>query len=254
MINPIREKYKCAKFLDAVAGWITVAASFLELVAFVLSKVNHTAFSCVIPVLYYFSGGAIIFVALFSAICARIHLESESERRKMAIDNAYEKSFACNRSIEYYNNDEAKKGLQRLAGNMFESCFFTNAIAHRMLTWARIKVGLFTLPFLFTTFLHELNLFMLMCNLGIVALILSEWARLEVLEHRTNNILQRFRTHYSTANKKDKISNDSILQMMVLDYEAALSWSHILLSENIYERDNASLFKKWEEIKSIYNI
>lgn len=247
MINPIREKYQRAKSLNAWAGWITIASSILELLAFILSKADYT-------VLYNISGGAIIFVALFSAICDRAHLESESERRKMMIDNAYEKSFACNSSVEYYSNDDATKGLQRLANNTFESCFFTNAIANRMLKRIRIKTVLLLLPFLASIFIRELNFFILMCNLGIVAMILSEWLRLEVLEHRTKNILQSFRAHYSTRSKKDKTSNDSILQMLILDYEAALSWSHILLSEKIYERENASLSKKWAEMKAMYNI
>lgn len=254
MINPIREKYQCAKSLNAWAGRITIASSILELLAFILSKLDYSSFSCAITGLDCMCGTTIIFIALLSASCTIVHLGSESERRKMAIDNAYEKSFACGKSVKYYNNDDTKKGLQRLAYNTFESCFFTNAIANIMLKRTRIKAWLLILPFLAAIFMRELNFFMQMCSLGIVTMILSEWLRLEILGYRTRNILQNFRTHYSTKSKKDKTSNNSILQMMVLDYETALSWSHILLSENIYERDNASLSKKWEEIKSIYNI
>ena len=41
---------------------------------------------------------------------------------------------------------------------------------------------------------------------------------------------------------------------MILDYEAAISWAHVLLSENVYEKERDDLGKQWDKMKLQYHI
>ena len=252
MKNPLQDKYAKAKVGDAAILYITVVASIIALASAVLSSFSFEWVASVNNIADILSCFILIIMALITVYCERIQIHAEDERRKVNIDNSFNKGFAEQPSDEYYTNDHEKAGISRLSLNHFESCFFTHNIASEMVVSARIWTILAIIVIMASMILKDSKLFACICNLGIISLALSEWIRLEVLCLRTKEILARYRCHYSTKIKCDRLSQDSELILLALDYEAALSWSHILLNEKIYERENAKLSREWNEIKTRY--
>lgn len=42
--------------------------------------------------------------------------------------------------------------------------------------------------------------------------------------------------------------------LMILYYEAAVTWAHVLLSEKVYEKERDNLDKQWDEMQLQYQI
>ncbi len=172
----------------------------------------------------------------------------------MAIDNAYDKRFCEEKSLEYYTNDSVKIGIERLTVNYFESCLYTNYIAKKMVKPLSIKSILLITPFFLAIFLRDNQFLVLLANLAIVPVIISEWVRTVALVKKTTSLLEQFRLLYDSKQHLDSNSKNSAMLLLILDYEASISWSHILLCEKIYERERGYIGKRWEEIKHSYNI
>lgn len=254
MINPVRDIFSTAKKLNSWRVMITAISSLVILVAFILSKLGFEHIEQIQFIVDSLGFLTIIAVAVFSLFCFLVHMGAEDVRRKMAIDNAFEKQFGEKPSTDYYTNDSVKNGIDRLSANYFESCFFTDRIASSMLKKLRIKSILLLIPFIAAIFLRDNQLLFLLADLTIVSLIISKWIRTSILVNKTKALLERFRVFYCSKKNMDSNTKKGSELLMILDYEAAISWLHILLDENVYENKRESLGKQWEELQRSYHI
>lgn len=254
MINPVRDKFSTAKKLNSWRCAITAVSSIVILAAFILSKLGFEHiehFQFIVDSLGFLT---ILAVAVLSLCCSLVHIGAEDVRRKMAIDNAYAKQFGEKPSTEYYTNDSVNNGIERLSANYFESCFFTNRIASSMLKKLRLKSILLLIPFIAAIFLRDNQLLFLLADLTIVSLILSKWIRTAILVNKTKALLERFRVFYCSKKNMDSNTKKGSELLMILDYEAAVSWSRVLLSEKVYEKERENLGEQWDEMKREYHI
>lgn len=254
MNNPIHDKYIVAKKLDAWNYRVIVFSSAVVLVAFILSKLNIEYSNRIQLFIDCLGFGSILIVAILSFYETRIHLDAEENRRKMAIDNAFEQQFCSNQSEDYYTNDSSKNGIERLSANYYESCFFTYHIASDMLKKLRLKSIHLLTPFLLAIFLRDNYLLFLLANLTVVSVIISDWIRIAVLVSKTKSLLERFCSFYGSRKGMNSASRNGIMTLLILDYEAAVSWSHILLCEKVYEKTKENLGQQWDDIKKTYGI
>ena len=254
MINPVRDKFSTAKKLNSWRVMITAVSSLVILVAFILSKLDFEHIEQIQFIVDSLGFLTVLAVAVLSLFCFFVHMGAEDVRRKMAIDNAFEKQFGEELSTDYYTNDGVNTGIERLSANYFESCFFTNRIASSMLKDLRIKSILLLIPFIAAIFLRDNQLLFLLADLAIVSLILSKWIRTAILANKTKALLERFRSFYCSKKNMDSNTKKGSMLLMILDYEAAVSWSRVLLSEKVYEKEQDNLGKQWDEMKREYQI
>ncbi|MGI6313130.1 MAG: hypothetical protein ACOXZI_02190 [Candidatus Cryptobacteroides sp.] len=255
MINPLRKKYIKVKKLNAWRYRVIIASSAIVLAAFFFSKIEMEWANTLTQCVDVLGSVSIITAAILSLFCSCYHIEAEDDRRKMVIDNAFDTKFGEEKSFEYYTNDELKKGIDRLSANYFESCFYTNHIAKSMVKGLRWKAVLLLIPFLCAIFFRDTNLFILLTNIAIVSLVVSNWVRVEILASKTKSIFEQYRTIYDNILKKlDKSAKEGKMTQLILDYEAAISWSHILLDENIYKKHQKELSCEWEVLKQSYKL
>lgn len=250
MINPLQQQYDKAKKADAMILYLTIVASIAAIASYGLSRSSCQADINIFDII---SCLIMMVIALISFYCDCVHRKAEEQRRKTNVDNAYLTGYADQQSDSYYSNDSQKCGLAKLSINHFESCFFSYHIASEMVKRVRIWTLIVIFVLAIFTFINNKEWYVCICNLGIIAFILSDWIRLEVLVCRTSDILSRYRTHYSTKQKSDAPSRDSERILLALDYEAAVSWSHVLLSEEIYRKNNERLSLEWQDIKDNYH-
>lgn len=254
MINPLQNKYLTPKKLEKCVTRLIIFSSIIAVLGYILtqSKCGCVPFiqGCLDLVQCILS----FFVILFSGLCSYFHIVSEDERKRVAVDNAYNMHYGESESVDYYTNDNVKQGLERLSTNMFESCFFTNKIAGVMLTHSLPKSLLLLILFVITIFLADSKMIVLLSNLAIVSLILADCAKLIALFLRTKSILTRFRAFYCSRKSMNQHARNSQMQLLILEYESALSWSHVLLDEGVYNKLNAKLSKEWEDMKILYGI
>ena len=254
MINPVRNKFLTAKKLNSWRVAITEISSVVVLVAFILSKMGSGHVEQIQFIVDWLGFLTILAVAVLSLVCSFVHMGAEDDRRKMAIDNAFDKQFGENKSTDYYTNDRVNDGIERLSANYFESCLFTNRIALSMLKKLSVESILLLLPFIAAILLRDNQLLFLLADLAIVSLILSRWIRTAILVKKTKSILERFRGYYCSRKNMDSKTKKGSEFLMILDYEAAISWAHVLLSEKVYEKERDDLGKQWDEMKLQYQI
>ncbi len=254
MINPVRDKFMTAKKVNSWRVAITEISSVVVLVAFILSKLGSKHMGQIQFIVDWLGFLTILAVAVLSLVCSFVHMGAEDDRRKMAIDNAFDKQFGENKSNDYYTNDRVNDGIERLSANYFESCFFTNRIALSMLKKLSVKSILLLIPFIAAILLRDNQLLFLLADLAIVSLILSRWIRTTILVKKTKSILDRFRCYYCSRKNMDSKTRKGSELLMILDYEAAISWAHVLLSENVYEKERDDLGKQWDKMKLQYHI
>lgn len=254
MINPVRNNFLTAKKLNSWRVAITEISSVVVLVAFILSKLGSGHVEQIQFIVDWLGFLAILAVAVLSLVCSFVHMGAEDDRRKMAIDNAFGKQFGEDKSTDYYTNDRVNDGIERLSANYFESCFFTNRIALSMLKKLSVESILLLLPFIAAILLRDNQLLFLLTDLAIVSLILSRWIRTAILVKKTKSILERFRSYYCSRKNMDSKTKKGSEFLMILDYEAAISWAHVLLSERVYEKERDDLGKQWDKMKLQYHI
>lgn len=254
MINPVRDKFYTAKKLSSWRLAITKISSVVVLFAFILSKLGSEHLEQIQLIVDWLGFLTIVVVAVLSLAGSFVHMGAEDDRRKMAIDNAFDKQFGENKSTDYYTNDGINDGVERLFANYFESCFFTNKIALSMLKKLSVKSILLLLPFIAAILLRDNQLLFLLADLAIVSLILSRWIRTAILVKKTKSILERFRGFYCSKKNMDSKTKKGSELLMILDYEAAVTWAHVLLSEKVYEKERDNLGKQWDEMKLQYQI
>lgn len=254
IINPLQNKYLTPKRLEKCGTGLIISSSIIAFLGYILTQSKCGCVPSIQGCLDSVQCILSFFVILFSGLCSYFHIVSEDERKRVAVDNAYNMHYGESESVDYYTNDNVKQGLERLSTNMFESCFFTNKIAGVMLTHSLAKSLLLLIPFVITIFLADSKMIVLLANLAIVSLILADCAKLIALFLRTKSILTRYRAFYCSRKSMNQHARNSQMQLLILEYESALSWSHVLLDEGVYTKLNNKLSKEWEEIKKQYGI
>lgn len=254
MINPLQKKYLTPKTLDKWVTCLITCSSTIALISYILSRIsslyalsNHEWIDFIQFIISFF-------VIILSALCSYFHIVSEDERKRVAVDNAYNMNYGESESVDYYTNENVKRGLERFSINIFESCFFTNKIAGVMLAHLLAKSLLLLIPFAIAIFLADSKMIVLIANLAIVSLILADCVKVIVLFLRTKEILTRFRTFYGSRKSMNQYARNSQMLLLIIEYESALSWSHILLDEDVYNKLNTKLSKEWEDMKILYDV
>ena len=190
---------------------------------------------------------AFVYSALYMVDDFHIWYQAENGRRKGAVENAFRAKLTPKRTEGYYNND-ASDSETKYALNLYESCYFTEAILKEMLPWAITKIALAAIA---------LAVLMFCFDPAVVAILAQGIFSTCVLFGCTGNIVcytrvkrlneiffDVFVTRQYNGNSIDAIT----LKSTVLEYEAVKAHYKVRLSSRIFSKNNVQLSQEWNDL------
>lgn len=183
--------------------------------------------------------------------------QADGRRRDDFIDNAFGSKFSPKNSIGYYDNDEVGKGLFKASVNLFENCFFTFSLS-KIVTISRIvapAIILISMSFLSYFGFKEVPFALSILQALFSANILGSLIKHLVFINRLSAIQDSWVSLFQHENfKNETYKYQASIYRYWLQYETLLSKINAGIPNKIFEKNNESLTKEWEELKAKYNI
>lgn len=177
----------------------------------------------------------------------------EKKRREDFFDNSFNTKLVIDISEQYFTNDDHKYGIKKLGVNLFENAFFSKEISSLMFKKKRMFMFFLSILLLISLVYGFVNF--KIC-LPIIQILISRAILLEYIEIYlyAKNIEKIFEgIKKSFSEKKGRELEKDIIKWVV-DYEAILFSSKILLDDKIFNENNPKLSEKWIEIKKKYKL
>jgi hypothetical protein len=250
---PFKNKFNTAKKYDKISTYLLYISTALLIGNFILSKTTNIPTSTIrwIEIINCLT---IILFSVVEFIVDYIHFGAETHRREDLVDNSFASLFAENRTESYYTNDDLKSGLYKMGVNNFESCFFSYNIAKADLTCLWVKSIFLSLLFIFVGIAGYDELLIFIIQLSIPVVLLQQSIKHTIFVSRLKNVLERYRTLFSSLKNSKTKKNDAEIIRDILEYEATISWGNTLFDESTYTKMNDSLSNEWENVKKEYSI
>jgi hypothetical protein len=197
----------------------------------------------------------IVIAVIFDQLYNYIFFEAGKVKRLDFIDNSFGTDFSGAKSQGYFTNENLGIGFYKMAVNCFENSFFSTQISSRMIALSWIKVVLLVLIFVFNAALGEKGVVNLLFQLSLPILLFQQAVRITLFYTRINAIYQDFLQLFNGFKQcGNNTGKDPEILKTVLAYQTTLTWGAIPLSDKIFNRNNAALSRKWNELKTTYNI
>jgi hypothetical protein len=250
---PFKNKFDTAKKYDKFSTYLLYFSTILLISSFILSKTSNTPTS-IIRWIEIINCLTIILFTAIEFIVDYVHFGAETHRREDLVDNSFASLIAENRTESYYTNDDLKSGLYKMGVNNFESCFFSYNIAKKDLTCLWIKSIVLSLLFIFIGIVGYDEVLIFIIQLSIPVVLIQQSIKHTLFVSRLKNVLERYRTLFSSLKSNKNKKNDSEIIRDILEYEATISWGNTLLDEKIYNQMNDMLSSEWNKLKQEYSI
>lgn len=246
--TPQTNYFNLANFLSKLENFLFVISFLISIFLSIFLK--DSIISDILSILFLVS------LTIISFAQSYYQNKGEYKRRLDFIDNSFGTKFIIDTSIGYFSNSNVDIGLKKALVNVFENLFFSSYIANKMKNKSLIKmiIGVFIMLGFCIYGLANSSL-----GLPILQLFLSKYfiedfillnnytKTLESIEKDIINIIE-------CDTSLDKVKVEANIVKILISYESNISFSKILLDNNIFNKYNEYLSKKWIEIKNKYNL
>lgn len=172
---------------------------------------------------------------------------AESERRKALLSNSFNSNLTNRKTNGFYNNDE-KDSFKKLGINMFESVLFSKNNSKIMLFKQTINLFVDIIIWLTIILLfNNKNLILCITQCVFSSEILIDYCKLLYFHFKSKELYNKTYILFVT-NKYNNSKKDQLLQY-VIEYECLKSYSHILLSEKSFIKNNFNWSTEWNNLK-----
>lgn len=248
-IDPIRDTYYAP--LEQAEAWedrAFYAAAVLSFAVLFIERTRYPGIYDAIHVLF-----VVIVIALFaigSAIRLYLSPRAEGSRRDDLLANSFSAVTAHPTTVGYYNNSQTEP-FRRLAANVFESSFFSKAVALEMLRQQRMMVAAYGIIWIATATYQrwDLALLAVLAQAVFSEQILSKWLRLEWLTRQYEMSYRQLAQLFEAVPEKQELMQRRILEA-VCSYEASKAAAGIVLSSKTFRRLNDVLNERWAAIRA----
>lgn len=190
---------------------------------------------------------ALFYAAVYMIDDFHFWYSAENGRRKGAIENSFSVSLTSKETQGYYNNEAVDPEVKYIL-NLYESCYFTEAILKKMLPGiiAKIAVAIIALVILMLCFDPAI---VVIWTQGIFSTcILFSSVGSIVCYFRLNRIKEIFYGEFVIRQYNGKGADSVILKANALEYEAVKAHYKIRLNSNIYNESNEELSREWDAL------
>lgn len=156
---------------------------------------------------------------------------------------------------DYYNSP-LRKSVSRLASTTMENTLFSSEVLMKMLRRERISGGVYLTIFLLLLAYRSTSLSWLVFLTQILfsADVILGWFRMERFRFRTTQVYEQLKQFFLQGGSTDAPNGMAIVLAAFTDYECAKDEAAMPLSSEVFNRINAPVSLRWEEIKKSLNI
>ena len=161
------------------------------------------------------------------------------------IDNAYGTVLAqVSPKPEYYDNNNIKNQDLRFALNIYESCFFSEAILSKETLKIVIKNLLIVVIFLSAIILENSHVIMSLLGMFLVVFYLRKLFVFLVVKSSLTETCKMFQVILTSYKRGMPLDMQAVV-LNLSNYETAMVWLGTVLSGKIYKQTNDQLTKDW---------
>lgn len=178
----------------------------------------------------------------------------EKRKRNDLIDNSFGTKYSDENTLGYYNNEEIKGGIKKLALNSYESSFHTeNTLKLMILKNAIFLIGFSTLFLLSVFSKGGEDVIRLLFEISIPLTLISQFIILVIYYLNVAEINERFKIELTNIGNKE-LGDEDIpkLLILVMEYYNIKSWANTNLDSKIFKKNNNAISKKWENRKQTF--
>ncbi|MBE9469118.1 MAG: hypothetical protein IMY72_12470 [Bacteroidetes bacterium] len=246
---PFKDNYDLIKSINKYSDIILYISAIIVLATFILSNFTDS-FKDIIE--YVLKANSILIIAflIMNLIKDCLLFNAGKKKRLDFIDNAFGAFMTTEHSKGYFSNENIQSGIYKMAVNGFENVFFSLNISRKMVVRTLIINIVILFIFLSSAIYGLDNLVVLIIQLTLPAIMLQQIIKLVLLINNLDNVYHKYCSLFNDL-KIGNVIECKIPAMIsnLIEYETALTWGNVLLSEKIYNELNPLLSKKWEEIK-----
>lgn len=174
---------------------------------------------------------------------------AEFNRRKSAVEHAFEIDLTGLKTEEYYNNS-IKPSMKKYIVNIFESVFFTKNILEKMILGSLIKVVLILIVFIIACIEFENGeALLLIAQTFLSGNYIVGFIKQIICGVRIKNLYERFYNSLVTVGVTSSKQQNSLFSD-ALEYEAVKAHYKVRLSSRVFSKLNEKLSSDWEEIEN----
>lgn len=234
--------YAHAERLSKIAEWLMYASAIIFLLNALCPSVRawenwH----------YVLNSNAILLLVINTILIVVSWLNFAARGNKLAgcIDNAYGTTLAQEpANPKYYdNNNVANKDL-KFALNVYESCYFSDAILGKQTLKIVIKNIIIAVVFFAAIVLEYSHVVMSILGLFVVVHYLRKLVVFLVVKTSLSGTCSAFQAVFNTYKQGGNLEMPSVM-LNVSNYETAMVWLGTVLSGKIYRKYNEELTKEW---------
>lgn len=250
-IVPHDQIFKRGKMFDSFGTLLIYVSSIISIALIAIPKLQveikllMNAINCVL----------IFIIVVFDLIYNYIFFEAGKTKRLDFIDNSFGVDFLGSRSQGYFSNENLSVGMYKMAVNCFENSFFSYQVSGKMIAGAWLKAAFVLALFVFTAAMGNYLLINLLFQLTLPIMLIQQAIKITLFYTRIHTVHEGFRQLFNDIKQQGtNLGKDPEILKLVLDYQTTLSWGVIPLSEKIFNTNNATWSRKWEDLKRIYSI
>lgn len=203
----------------------------------------------------YVSIFAIIYLNIISYIGENYKLKAEKIRRADFIDNSFGTKFVHDSSDAYYDNDELDFGIRKSMTNLFENTYFSYNVSKEMIRKKSVNNLIFTVIILGLAIygFSRSNISLPLLQVYLSRYFIIEYLKLNAFHQRAESCFDELKkvSVNMTENRKLKAFEIQFIKTLV-DYEAGIAESNIVLDSKIFNEMNTQLTIEWEKMKKKY--
>lgn len=250
--DPIRKNYYDAvERADKVSDGLFYLGATLSFAPLFVDRGKNAELYDIILIAF----GLSVFALFIMGLISRLYLipRAEDKRRQDYFSNAYSVNLIHQKTEGYYNNDFTDP-IKRMAAQVLENSHFSKAIALRMATRERKKIGVYVTLWLICLIYRRTDLGVVVAASQAVfsEQVLAKWFRLEWLRMRFEKTFDDVYRIFQSEPPVDEF-NAMMLDTLLM-YETAKANAAVTLSSKLFEKLNAALSAEWNTIKTALKI
>jgi hypothetical protein len=246
-LDPVREKYyRPCETADLVETTLFYAGVALSISIAALPRSNYEGIERVLVTLF----GLVVIGCFVTSQLIRLYLMPRALRGRQSdfCSHAFGTDLASDKTVNYYNNAQTSPA-KRIAAQVLESSYFTNALLskvarrHRWLNGGYLTIWL-TLMF-YRGF--DFGVILAISQALFSEQLVSKWLRVEWLRLRTEAV---YRDTYACiqGQRTDMFSPNAVFQFV--QYESAKANAATIVHSKDYKELRFKLASEWNEIRN----
>ncbi|MBA3069925.1 MAG: hypothetical protein FP825_15750 [Hyphomonas sp.] len=248
-VDTVRDNhYKPIEQSEAVGGGLFWVISILSIAALFVDKSAYPLAYDILQVVFI----VCVLLFFFQGQIQKLYLfpRAEDKRRQELLSNSFGVALTHEQTVGYYNNDQTNP-LKRLAASVMESTFFTHGIIRKMLVGQRTKTLGYFVVYLIAVLNRSTSLELLAVAAQAVFSedIIARWLRMEWLRYRTEQVFEHLNRLFTGKPAFSRPPAQSQAIDLFSFYETTKSTAAILLSSNVFHKNNVRLTGEWEQIR-----